>query len=239
MKIKYNYYGNGKETVLFLHGWGLNQNSFNFFCQNLKSKYKILQIDFCGHGDSEKLIYPFFVFDYTVEVFKILKRLNIKCVNIVCHSFGCRVAIMLETFFNIKISKLFISGGAGVKPRFNIITKIKIYNYKFKKYLNKLGIARFKIHNVGSCDYVVLDNVSKQTFVNIVNYNQKKYLKFLQAKTMLLWGDRDDSTPLYMAKIMHKNINNSNIKIIKNGDHFCMFKFSAISLNLLHNFLDN
>lgn len=34
MKLNYKLYGNGKETVLFLHGWGANLNSFNFFVMN-------------------------------------------------------------------------------------------------------------------------------------------------------------------------------------------------------------
>ena len=55
MKINYKLIGEGKETVLFLHGWGANLNSF-LFCENaLKNNYKLLLVDFPGFGESEKL----------------------------------------------------------------------------------------------------------------------------------------------------------------------------------------
>ncbi|MBR2468306.1 MAG: alpha/beta hydrolase [Clostridia bacterium] len=239
MKINYKYYGKGKETVLFLHGWGANLNSFNFFCENLKNEYKILQIDFVGHGDSEKLSYPFFVFDYAVEVFKILKKENVDRLNIVCHSFGFRVAIMLIKFFDITVEKLFVSGGAGVKPRFNIFTKLKIYSYKFKKFLNNKGLCCFDILNKGSSDYQKLNNIEKESFRNIVNYNQSKYLKFIKAKTILLWGNKDKETPLYMAKFIKKKIKNSKLVVLKNTGHFCFLENKFYSLKILEELLGN
>ena len=37
MNINYQYIKNNKETILFLHGWGADKNSFNFFSNNLKN----------------------------------------------------------------------------------------------------------------------------------------------------------------------------------------------------------
>lgn len=237
MKLNYKLYGNGKETVLFLHGWGADLNSFSFFCESLKNDYKILQVDHCGHGKSDKLVYPFFLFDYTLEIFKLLKMLSINKVNIVCHSFGARVAIMLCKYFNINVNKLIVIGGAGVKPKFNIFNKIKIYIYKLKKCLNKFKLFKFDLSKYGSADYKDLNKVEKKTFVNVVNYNQSNQLSFIKAKTLLVWGEHDKSTPLYMAKIMNKKIKNSTLKIIRGGDHFCFLKNKQIVEFCVLNFL--
>ena len=239
MKLNYKLYGNGKETVLFLHGWGANLNSFNFFCNELSDKFKILQVDHCGHGKSDKLVYPFFLFDYTVEIFKLLKLLNIGQVCVVCHSFGARVAIMLTKYFNIKIEKLIVIGGAGVKPKFNIFNQFKIYIYKLKKWLNKIKLSNFNLNKYGSADYKNLNAVEKQTFVNVVNYNQTKHLKFVYAKTLLIWGNKDKSTPLYMGKIMHKKIKNSTLKVILGGNHFCFLNNKEIVQVYMLNFMIN
>ena len=135
MKINYKLIGEGKETVLFLHGWGANLNSF-LFCENaLKNNYKLLLVDFPGFGESEKLNNVFSVFDYALEIFKLLTKLEINNVNIVCHSFGGRVAMLLSTIFNLKVNKLVLIDAAGIKPRFNLKTKLKIFNYKLKKFL--------------------------------------------------------------------------------------------------------
>ena len=145
MKINYKLIGEGKETVLFLHGWGANLNSF-LFCENaLKNNYKLLLVDFPGFGESEKLNNVFSVFDYALEIFKLLTKLEINNVNIVCHSFGGRVAILLSTIFNLKVNKLVLIDAAGIKPRFNLKTKLKIFNYKLKKFLNKFKFINFNL----------------------------------------------------------------------------------------------
>ena len=237
MKINYCLKGNGKETVLFLHGWGANLNSFFFYSENLKNNYKVLTLDFCGFGDSEKLAYPLTVFDYALDISRLLSNLNINSLTIVCHSFGARVAILLATKFNIKVNNLISIGGAGVKPKFNIVNKIKIYKYKLLKMLNKTKIFKFDLKNFGSSDYVKLNEIEKQTFINVVNFNETKYLKFIDSKTLLLWGKNDKSTPIYMAKIFKKHILNSELKVLFNLGHFCFLENRHLVLIEIKNFL--
>lgn len=238
MKINYCFKGNGEETVLFLHGWGANLNSFFFYAENLKQHFKTLQIDFCGFGESESLTYPLTVFDYACEVYRLIKTLKLGRITIVCHSFGARVAILLSTIFNMDVTNLIIIGGAGIKPRFNIFNKIKIYKYKFLKLLNKCKLFNFNLNNFGSSDYKALNAVQKQTFVNVVNFNEKKYLKNIKANTLLLWGEKDDSTPVYMAKIFNKKIKNSKLKVFKGLGHFCFLENKILTLFEIKSFLD-
>ena len=225
MNINYQYIKNNKETILFLHGWGADKNSFNFFSNNLKNQFDILTIDFIGHGQSEQLKYVYTVYDYAVDIFRLIKKLDIKNITIICHSFGARVAILLATIFNIKINKLIVIGGAGVRPRFNIFCKISIYNYKLKKWLNTKLKTNFCLDKYGSQEYKSLDKIGKQTFSNIVNFDEKKYIRLIKCLTLLIWGKMDKSTPLYMGKIYHKLIKNSKLITIEKGDHFCFLQY--------------
>lgn len=237
MKINYKLIGKGKETVLFLHGWGANLNSF-LFCQNaLINNYKLLYVDFTGFGKSEKLKYPFNVFDYTLEIIKLLQKLNIKNINIVCHSFGGRVAMLLSTVFNLQVNKLVLIDVAGIKPKFNLITKLKVFTFKLKKFLNKTKLAKFNLNKCGSADYKVLNNIEKQTFKNVVNFNETKYLKFIKSKTLIVWGKNDKSTPIYMAKKLHKKIKDSKLIIVKNSGHFCFLEYPNLVTSEIENFL--
>ena len=239
MKINYILQGDGKETVLFLHGWGANLNSFSFFSNNLKNNYKTLQIDFCGFGESDKLKYPFTVFDYALQVFKLIKSLKLNVINIVAHSFGVRVAILLLTMFNLNINKVVFIGGAGIKPKFNLLRCLKVKKYKLLKWLNKFKGFNFNLNKFGSFDYKNLNDIEKQTFVNVVNFNQKKYLTNIGNNTLLIWGNSDYETPIYMAKIFNKKIKLSTLKIIKNAGHFCFITHNKIVNFEITNFFMN
>ena len=238
MKINYCLKGNGEETVLFLHGWGADLNSFFFYAENLKGFYKTLSVDFCGFGKSEKPNYPLTVYNYALEVYRLLKTLNILNLTVVCHSFGARVAVLLATKFSLKINNLIIIGGAGIKPRFNFFNKLKICKYKLLKFLNKTKLFNFNLNKFGSADYKNLNTIQKQTFINVVNFNEKKYLKQIKCNTLLLWGKNDCETPIYMAKTFNKQIKNSKLKVFKDLGHFCFLENKQLVLFEIKNFLN-
>lgn len=239
MKINYKISDIKKdETVLFLHGWGANLNSFNFFYDQLSKYCCCLSIDFVGFGGSEKLKYPLTVFDYACYVYRFLSIKKIKRVTIICHSFGARIAILLATIFDLSVVNLVVIGGAGVKPRFNILNFLKIYSYKLCKVLNKTKMFHFNLLKFGSVDYVNLNDVEKQTFIKVVGFNELKYLKQIKCKTLLVWGNQDKSTPLYMGKIFNRKIKNSTLKIMEKCGHFCFLEQPKVVLLEILQFLN-
>ena len=60
----------------------------------------------------------------------------------------------------------------------------------------------------------------RQTFNNIVSTDLTKNLDNIIAPCLIVWGDKDKSTPLYMAKKLNKQIKNSELKIYRNSGHF-------------------
>ncbi len=236
MYINYKLIGKGEKTVLFLHGWGANLNSFLFFKNANLINSKMLFIDFAGFGESEKLSNPFDVFDHALQVFKLLKQLQINNISIVCHSFGGRIAITLETMFNVKVDNLVLIGSAGIKPKFSLVTFFKIRLFKFLKIINK--IVKIDLSKFGSADYKMLNNVQKTSFKKIVLFNQKKYLKSIKSKTLIVWGRDDNQTPLYMAKIFNKKIAGSKLVVLQNCNHFCYAQKPQIVLFEVANFLN-
>jgi pimeloyl-ACP methyl ester carboxylesterase len=66
----------------------------------------------------------------------------------------------------------------------------------------------------------MLDNISKQTFSNIINEDTKKYLKKISTPTLLIWGTLDKTTPLKDGIKTNKLLINSNLIKIDNVGHF-------------------
>lgn len=227
-KIRYKYnIKKKKDYILFLHGWGGDENSFLDIFSKLQKYYSVISINMTDIT-TKYLDKPLTMFDYVIKVFEILKKLHIKSVHIVCHSFGFRVALILNRYFNINLQSLVVIDGAGIKD-VDLKTKLKIISFKFLKLLVRLKLIGYnKLSNFGSLDYKSLDLVQKQTFKNIVNYDLKDYVKFINCKTLIVWGRYDLDTRLKIAKYLNQKIKNSNLKVY-NAGHFsyleCKYDF--------------
>ena len=79
-----------------------------------------------------------------------------------------------------------------------------------------------------SDDYKNLNQTMRVTFNNIVNFDERKFLKKIKCQTLLIWGKGDGETPLKIAKILKRKIKSCDL-VTYNGGHFvCIEKFSEI-----------
>ena len=104
--INYKIFGKGKKFVLFLHGWGGSTNSFLSVAQKISNDKKVILVDFYGFGKSAFPNKIMDTYEYAVAIYLLLKNKGIDEVDIVSHSFGGRVAIILSSVFNIKVNKI-------------------------------------------------------------------------------------------------------------------------------------
>ena len=120
-KINYTITGRGDKYVLFLHGWGGNEDSFDNIYYTLSHNFSVISINFTDitRGYINK---PLTMHDYVVKVLWILNNLKIKKCHIVCHSFGFRIALLLNRDSGIHIDSMVIIDGAGIKYQ-SIFTK--------------------------------------------------------------------------------------------------------------------
>ncbi len=245
--IDYDYFNsNSNKTILFLHGWGGDKNSFFRCATLLKSKYNILTITI---PTIQPTFHAWTMLDYCELVRNILTVHNIRSVIIICHSFGFRVACLLNGI--IKIEKIVVTGGAGLK-RVNVFKRIERQNNAI---LLKKKRFKYLFDNLASADYKLLSTVNKQTFKNVVNTINNNMIKF-SCPMLLFWGKRDKETPVWMAKKIAKRQNefykkpnkierqkavqkNINVRlVITNSDHFAYINKSATFLNEVVRFLE-
>ena len=238
-KINYEYDIKGNILLVFLHGWGCNLNLMKKLSNNFDYNFSKVLIDFPPFGKSDEPNQPWNLDDYCILTQNIinnviqeaqLNNLNIIRIVLIGHSFGCRVAIKLAEIG--KCNNIILISAAGMKPKFNLRRLYKIYKYKFLK-----KIHSSKADQLGSNDYKLLSSNMKKTFINIINNNLEKSCKNINCKTLILHGNKDLETPLYMAKRINKLIKNSTLIVFKNADHFFFLKNSSKIYFLMKIFL--
>ncbi len=222
--------------ILFLHGWGANLQSFYCLTQSLKKNFRCILVDFMGHGKSEESCFEWTMDDFYLSIVTLLNFLNIKEVNIVSHSFGGRVSLMLLKKCAI-VKKAVLFAPAGVKPRFSFKKFFKEMFYKFKRLLWRYGLISGNfMQNSGSIDYRRLNFVMKKTFVNIIKEDLSKYANEVKNECVLVYGEGDTAVPLYMVKKLNKLMKNSTFYTM-GGGHFCYLEHKSESQSLIYDFL--
>jgi len=172
--------------------------------------------DFKGFGENKGMTYPYCLDDYVADVGEYMYKNGIKNPHVIAHSFGGRVAIKMASEQAV-FDKLVLTGCAGLKPKKTVKGIIKSEAFKFlKRFVPKQKLQRFY-----SSDYLALDEVMRQSFIKIVNEHLDDKIGKIKNQTLIVFGQNDKQTPLYMAKKLNREIINSRLILIKDAGHFC------------------
>lgn len=205
--------GNSGEDIVFLHGWGGSTDSFLGLARQLSNYYTVTVVDFYGFGKTPHPDYPLYLDDYVKSIVDIINHYKMTSVSLVGHSFGGRVALKFASKYGYMLERLVLIDSAGIKPRRGIKYYYRVYKHKL---LKRLNIA----HKAGSDDYRKLAPLMQKTFINIVNENLYPILPKITLPTLLIWGNKDKDTPIYMARKLNKKLTGSGIIVLKNAGHY-------------------
>jgi pimeloyl-ACP methyl ester carboxylesterase len=227
IELNYIIEGSG-ETVLILHGWGASIASVRPIVNILSGTHRVIALDLPGFGSSGTPKEVFGSFHYA-DILKIfIDRLGIERLSLVGHSFGGKLSIILSARYPDLIDKLVLIDSAGLIPRRTIKYHLKVKGFKLMKLLWRLvffwqedpvRMERLR-KKFGSDDYQNAQGIMRKILVRVVNENLKPILKDIKAPTLLIWGDKDEATPLYQAKIMEREIKDSGLVIFEGAGHF-------------------
>ncbi|MBR0026729.1 MAG: alpha/beta hydrolase [Clostridia bacterium] len=226
--IQLNYERRGEGSpVLLLHGWGANIAAMKPIADCVISLgYEAVSLDFPGFGESPEPPAAWGVPEYAKVTRAFIEEQGIRGCDVICHSFGGRVTILLASEDEKLFNRLVLVDAAGVRPKRGLRYYIRTYKYKLGKHLKKIKLfdRMFRLSkrqkNAGSEDYRALSDSMKGTFVRVVNLDLAPKLKEIKNETLIIWGENDTDTPMYMAERMERDIKNSGLAVLPGAGHF-------------------
>lgn len=223
IKCHYEKKGTKGKNVVLLHGWGQNTKMMDYIATFLSKHFKVYNLDFPGFGESEEPKQSWGNEDYVEFLKEFTDKLKIKNPILIGHSFGSRVALYYA--YKYPVYKMILTGAAGVRAKRTIEWYFKVYTYKLGKLLLKpfKNLSNKLRNKAGSEDYKNASEVMKGTLVKCVNFDITPYLKDIVPETLLVFGGNDSATPLYMGKIMEKEMPNATLVVFEGDDHFAYF----------------
>ena len=194
--------------VLMVHGWGGRLELLEPLALRLsRLGYKCFMLDLPGFGESAEPPTPFTIFDYANFCLGYLDLRQLERVNYFGHSLGGRIGLILGAEHGDRLRNLALSNSAGLKPKAALETRMRQTVYKYiRASLESIGAesaaARLREHysrRFASEDYLAASPVMRRTLVNIVNLDLLEYAARVAVPAILIWGDADQETPLWMG----------------------------------------
>ncbi len=215
---------NKQQDIIFLHGWGSNKEIMSVF-KDYFNDMRLIFIDMPGFGKSNnKEILN--TNDYANIIALFLKSKKFKKDIIVGHSFGGKVATLLNPDFLVLLST------SGILTKKSLLVKSKITIFKILKKFSFINISKY----FKSKDVKDMPQNMYETFKNVVDEDFSNEFKKFKNKALILWGKEDTATPLWTAYKINELITQSKL-IEYDGDHYFFIKnLKKIEKDILNEF---
>lgn len=244
--LYYEKYGDHKQTIIILPGWGNTRNTFSYMISFLKNYFTVYIIDYPGFGNSPFPNKDLNIYDYSNLIYEFIKDIDVKDPILIGHSFGGRIITTLLGYYQYNFSNIILMNSAGIKPKKTISKQLRNIYYKslqkigniFPKKL-KTKWKKYLFNKFASSDYKNLNDNMKTTFKNVINEDLTPYLKKIKTTTLLIWGDKDIDTPIKDAYTMNKLIENSELIILEETAHFSYLEQPILINNIIFEQLKN
>lgn len=227
MRIQYERQGEGS-PVLLLHGWMASIEAMRPIADAVvRMGMQAVSMDFPGFGGSDEPPEIYGVPEYARVTRAFIQEQGLRGADVICHSFGGRVTLLLASQEPALFRRLVLVDAAGIRPRRGMMYYLRTYSYKLGKkmrnirWLDRLLHLSEKQSNAGSEDYRALkSDLMRAIFVKVVNLDLRNCLPRIQNPTLLIWGENDTATPLYMGKLMERRISDAGLVVFEGAGHF-------------------
>lgn len=234
--IHYKYINNNNEiTIVLLHGWGQNIQMMEPISKYYDKKYNILSVDLPGFGNSNDPKFVWTVYDYAEAINLLIKKLYIKKIFMIGHSFGGKIALIYASKYDVY--KLVCFASPYCKNLEKISYKTKFYK-KIKKYKLLNPISKIIENLIGSTDYKNANYIMRGILVNSININIIEDIKKIKCPTLLIWGSLDTAVPLYRAYELKKLIKESEVIVYENKTHYAYLEDIKKTIKILDVFIE-
>lgn len=226
--------GAGTPTLL-LHGWGASSDLFAGTMRGLGEGFDLIAPDFPGFGATPPPPVAWGVGEYVDWTLALMDWLGVERANLVGHSFGGRVAIKLAALHPERVARVVLTDAAGIRPKRDWRYHARVRSFKL---MRRLAQARYtpqplrewagaQVARQGSPDYKAASGTVRGSFVRVVNEDLRAYLPRIAAPTLLIWGDRDEETPLADGQLMERLIPDAGLVVFAGAGHYAYIEDSA------------
>ncbi len=216
----------GDLPIVVLHGWGAHIESVAPILAALEGASELIALDLPGFGESDPPEQAWDVDSYARFMIYFLDELGVERAHLVGHSHGGRVSIALAADEPERVGRLLLVDSAGLRPKRGWRYRRRVAVAKLGRLVARIGGApgrrlqeRMRAR-VASRDYLEASEAMRGTFRAVIAADLSDRLPRIGAPTLLVWGDQDDDTPLWMGHRMEELIPDAGLVVLEGAGHY-------------------
>ncbi|MBZ9728713.1 alpha/beta hydrolase [Salegentibacter sp. JZCK2] len=233
-------FGNGTQPMLFAHGYGCDHNMWRYIYPAFEENYQIILFDHTGAGNSDERQYSFEKYDtlegYTEDILEICEELNLQDVIFVAHSVSSMIAVLAAVKEPGRFSKLILIGPS---PRYindddyyggfnseDIEELMEALDSNYLGWAAQMApvimgnresseLGEELTNSFCSTNPAIAKHFARVTFLS----DNRQDLQFVKVPTLVMQSSEDVIAPKEVGEYVHKNITNSQFKILNATGH--------------------
>ena len=237
--VNYISYGEGPETAVILQGWGTNLGLYRDLAAHLGQRMRVYVPELPGFGETPEPPEAWDAEDYADFTLALLEALGIRETHLLGHSNGGRILLVLASRpREVRFGKLVFLDAAGVVPKKSAKKKLRAAVYKLGKALLSPfpGALEAWRQRHGSADYRAASPVMRQTLVKLVNRDLRELMPAIPNPSLLIWGEKDADTPLWMGKVFEELIPDAGLVTVPGAGHYAYLEQPRFVFRVLDSF---
>ncbi len=213
--LYFEVHGSGK-PLLLLHGFSASSQDWKAVCANWATDFQLIVPDLRGHGRSAALEKPFRHRDAAADVFALLDHLKIETCSGLGISGGGNVLLHMATSQPERLTAMVL---VSATPYFPAQARAIM-----RRYAQSLPEAQWealrRAHPGGDSQ---INALLESTAAFADSYDDMSFtpphLATIQARTLIVQGDRDPLYPVEISVEMARSIPRSSLWIVPNAGH--------------------
>lgn len=233
-----------KTPIVILHGWGASSQSFRGLKELLEKEGYMVEVpDLPGFGNTPLTK----ALDFSDYVRFVEKYIGNRKVTLIGHSFGGRIAAVLAPAYTEHIEKLVLVNASGITHPLSWKKNLGYFLAKGGKMVFSLPILSIISPLTRKLLYVFLDEwdyykssgTLLETFKNVYKKDIQEDLPHIHVPTLIVWGEKDITTPVSDAYVFHKKIRRSKLTIVPGASHELPYKMPHVFVEKILPFLQS
>lgn len=211
--------------IVVLHGWGAHIEAVESIVAPLAAETEVIAIDLPGFGESAEPPEPWSSREYAEFVAALLASEGITRCHLIGHSRGGAAAICLTAAHPELVGRLLLCDPAGLRPKRGWKYKRRVAVAKLGRAIGVFGPPGRKLQDrmrsrVASTDYAEASPAMRETFRRVIAEDLSDLLPQIKAPCLLVWGDADEDTPLWMGERMEELLPDGALVVFEGAGHF-------------------
>jgi sigma-B regulation protein RsbQ len=241
LRNKVTTIGSGKKTILFAHGFGCDQTSWQFITETFIDDYKIVLLDFIVEDSSDLEQYDNVKYSniqgYVDDMLGICKELNITKSIFIGHGIGCMIGLLgaithagiFQKMIFISPSPYYLNDGdyEGGLEEEDLQALFKFMTNNYLGWCNVFAPALMGNKNKPELVEFLTDSfkatnpIIARAFANVkFNSDFRSELKNLTVKSLTLQGEDDILVPLSVGNYIKENTPGNSLIVMQASGHY-------------------